>query len=412
MNAAIIVIGDEITSGRKIDTNSSYLARELGEIGISVARIVGVGDDIKEAAGVLREAARDYRLVLVTGGLGPTHDDLTRQALAEAFGTRLVLDKPTAAYIEERFRARGLEAPEAVKAMALVPEGARTLANPVGTAPGLVWVERGTEIYVLPGVPSEAKAIFSTSVAPELRRRSGRDFIKTRVLRTVGITESEISEKLAKVIPELKVRLAFLPEATGVDLALTATAGDEAQTLAALESAVSEIVPLIGDRVYSLTGEEIHTVVGEMLIEHRKTLAVAESCTGGLVAHLLTEVPGISASLERGIVAYSNKAKVETLGVCSDLIAEHGAVSEEVARAMASGVRERAATDLGLATTGIAGPTGGTETKPVGLVYLALAYRGGCEIARHVLTGGRDLVKRRAAVRALDMVRCYLASRE
>ncbi len=412
VKTAIIIIGDEIISGHKVDTNSSYLAGHLREIGIRVSRIVKVGDDLSEIVNELRGAARSYDLVLVTGGLGPTHDDLTRQALAEAFGARLVVDDATLSYIEERFRKRGLRAPDNIKSLALVPEGARTIVNPAGTAPGLVLTSGASIIYVFPGVPREAKAIFESGVIARLKLRAGRDFIRTKTLRTMGITESEISEKLADVIPALRVSLAFLPEETGVNLVLTAISDESARAADALREATNEIAPRLGDRIYSAGGEDIHVVVGKMLIQKRKTMATAESCTGGLIAHLLTEVAGISACLERGIVAYSNKAKAEVLGVDEALIKSCGAVSGEVAEAMARGVRESARTDLGLATTGIAGPTGGSETKPVGLVYLALACDGGCEVRRYIFVGEREVVKRRAAARALDMVRCHLLGGE
>jgi len=411
VKAALVIIGDEILSGRKIDTNSSLLAVRLGEIGIELTRIVAVGDSLEEIVAELGRVARGHDLVVVTGGLGPTHDDLTRQALAEACGKQLVLDSPTLGYIEERFSRRGLKAPDNIRALAMVPEGARAIPNPAGTAPGLVLELGGSLVYVLPGVPREVEAIFAGEVLEDLKHRFGAASIKTRSLRTVGITESEISTLIADLIPTLGVRLAFLPEETGVNLVLTARSQTEAGALEALDGVAGAIAGRVGERVYSTAGEDLHVVVGRLLIETRTTIATAESCTGGLISHLLTEVPGISACLDRGLAAYSNQAKVELLGVDRDLIERCGAVSEDVARSMACGVRQRAAVDLGVATTGVAGPTGGSLEKPVGLVYLALAHAGGCDVARHVLAGDRALVKRRAAARALDMVRCHLVKR-
>jgi nicotinamide-nucleotide amidase len=408
VKAALVIIGDEIVSGQKIDTNSSLVASRLGEIGVSLSEIIAVGDSLPDIVRELRRAADGHDLVVATGGLGPTHDDLTREALGQAFGRKLVLDAPTLAYIEERFRNRGLEAPDNIRTLALVPEGAQALANPAGTAPGLLLETRRGAIYVLPGVPREVEAIFAGEVLEAIGRRFGGSFIKTRTLRTVGITELEIAGLIAALIPTLQVRLAFLPEDTGVKLTLAARSESEGEAARVLDQAAGAIAGAIGERVYSTAGEELHTVVGRLLIDKRMTIATAESCTGGLIAHLLTEVPGISACLERGIVAYSNQAKVDVLGVDRDLIRRHGAVSEEVALSMACGVRERAGTDLGVATTGIAGPTGGGPDKPVGLVWLALADRGGCQAVRHVLAGDRALVKRRAAARTLDLVRCHL----
>jgi nicotinamide-nucleotide amidase len=407
VKTAIVIIGDEITSGFKPDVNASFISRELRGAGIGVSRIIAVGDDVGEIVTVLRETARQYDLVVATGGLGPTHDDLTRQAVAEAFGVRLVLDQDVLSYIEERFSKRGMTPPDSIKALALVPEGGRAIANPAGAAPGLAIDHEGTRIYVLPGVPREARAVF-TLVLRELDRGADRQYLLSKVLRTVGITESEIAERLSPVASHIPTKLAYLPEETGVDLVLTARSDNEAEAVAALGQAADTILERVGDRVYSVSGGDLHTAVGELLIAARKTIAVAESCTGGLVSHLLTEVPGISACLDLAIVAYSNTAKVEMLGVSGDILERHGAVSGEVAEAMARGIRARAATDLGLSTTGIAGPGGGSEAKPVGLVYMALAWGGGCEVARHMLVGGREGVKRRAAARALDLVRCHL----
>jgi nicotinamide-nucleotide amidase len=412
VKTAIVAIGDEITSGLKTDTNSAWLAARLGEIGISVSRIFAVGDRMGDIVDLLRQAARDYQLVLVTGGLGPTDDDITRQALAEAFERPLVQDRPTEARIAERFRSRGVAAPEAIAALAMVPQGAVVIPNPAGTAPGLVVKQGAASIYVLPGVPREVEAIFSSGVLEGLRALAPARFLKTRIVKTVGITESAIADRLAPVLSRIKVRLAYLPEDIGVRLTLTAESDVELSALASLEEAVSVVREAVGDRVYSTTGEELHQVVGAALLEAHRTIAVAESCTGGLVAHLLTEVPGISAVLERAVVTYSNRAKTDALGVEADIIARHGAVSHEVAEAMALGVRRCAATDLGLATTGIAGPSGGSSSKPVGLVYTALASGERCDVAEHRLSGDRGLVKRRAAARALDMVRTSLAGED
>lgn len=404
MKTAIVIIGDEITSGFKPDVNASLIARELGSAGVEVSRIIAVGDDPGEIVAVLREAARNYQAAVVTGGLGPTDDDITRQAIADAFGVRLALDEAALAAIEERFRSRGVAAPEAIKTLALVPEGGRAIPNPAGAAPGIAITRQDCTLYFLPGVPREAAALLG-SVLEDIGKCGPRRFIKTRVLRTVGATESEIAERLEPVAARLAARLAYLPDEAGVDLVLSARSEDEAEALAALDRAQGLVLERIGDRVYTTSGEDLHSVVGRLLIDSGKTIALAESCTGGLIGHLLTEVAGVSASLERGVVAYSNEAKMQALGVAAALLEKHGAVSAEVAEAMARGVRAWAATDFGLSTTGIAGPGGGSPAKPVGLVYTALAWDGGCEVARHLLAGGRQGIKRRAAARALDLMR-------
>jgi len=230
VKAALVIIGDEILSGRKVDTNSSLLAARLGEVGIELTRIVAVGDCLDEIVAELGRVARVHDLVVVTGGLGPTHDDLTRQALAQVSGAPLVFDAPTLGYIEERFRQRGLTAPDDIKALAMVPDGARAIPNPAGTAPGLVLELGRSLVFVLPGVPREVEAIFAGEVLQDLKRRFGTAPTRTRSLRTVGISESEISTLIADLIPTLKVRLAFLPEETGVNLVLTARSGTEADT--------------------------------------------------------------------------------------------------------------------------------------------------------------------------------------
>jgi nicotinamide-nucleotide amidase len=290
----------------------------------------------------------------------------------------------------------------------LFPEGVRVIANPSGTASGLATVLGKARVYVLPGVPGEVEAIFASGLSKELARLPGRRFVLTRVIRTVGISESEISARLGAVHPGFRAKLAYLPEETGVALSLRAVAAGQAEALSAIDQATGLIVEELGDRVYSTSGEELHMVVGRLLIAEGKTIAMAESCTGGLVADLLTEVPGISACLERGVVTYSNKAKIEMLGVAPALLVDHGAVSAEAAEAMARGVRKAAGTVIGLSTTGIAGPGGGSEAKPVGLVYIGLAHERGVTASKHIFSGTRHSIKLRAAARALDMIRCHL----
>jgi nicotinamide-nucleotide amidase len=265
-----------------------------------------------------------------------------------------------------------------------------------------------SSLYVLPGVPGEMKAIFEGSVESTLRELEGRASIKMKVLRTTGLSESDIADMLEPAADSLGVSLAYLPHPTGVVLRLTAMGDSEAAAGRELGRAAASIRTALGSRLYSEDGQELHFVVGNMLIETKKTISVAESCTGGLIGHLLTEVPGISSRFMEGITAYSDRAKVRDLGVDREIIESFGAVSEQVARAMAVGVRQRAHTDIGVSTTGIAGPTGGTEEKPVGLVYTGLAHEDGCEVTRNVFAGTRSVIKVRAATQALDLVRIHL----
>ena len=410
MRVTVLTIGDEIVGGHTVDTNAAYISRRLGELGLRVRNIASVGDDVGEIRGELERAAAS-ELVFVTGGLGPTHDDITKQAVAETTKRPLVIDCDLQAALRLRFDGRAGVRPEVIDSLATVPEGARLLDNPLGSAPGIAIDFQGTRIYLMPGVPSEMKAVFEGTIAAEISALSKTEFTKSRLVRTIGLRESQIVEKLTGTMPSLGVRVGFLPARGAVDLRLVASAGDEEAAMAALESAAVRIARVLGRNVYSTEGEDLSFVVGKMLIERGVTIAVAESCTGGLIGHLLTDVPGISACFERDVVTYSNQAKTDSVGVTEALIEKHGAVSRQVAEAMACGVRQAAGTHLGVATTGIAGPTGGSREKPVGLVYVGLAHADGGTVTDNVFPGSREIVKIRAAMHALDLVRYHLVDK-
>lgn len=412
MNASIVTIGDEILSGHVVNTNSAYLAGRISEIGIRVHRIITVADVPGEIQAAVQAAVEDTDFVFVTGGLGPTADDVTKQAIARVVGRELVIDKDLHSRLAERMSGRRSASAQALESLALVPEGADTIGNPVGAAVGLKLEYRDRLIFVLPGVPREMKSIFEGAIACLLKEIPKGEISGTRLIKTTGIRESEIAAVLTPVAGELGVRLGYLPRVEGVDLRLTAAGADEDEVAGKLEQAAEKILPHLGAYVYSTAGEELNLVVGNMLLEKGVTIAVAESCTGGLIGHLLTQVAGISASLDRVVVAYSNRAKVDSLAVEEDLIEEHGAVSREVAQAMAEGVKKLAGTGLGLSTTGIAGPSGETRTKPVGLVYVGLAHEEGCAVSEKVFPGSRETVKLKAATHALDMLRIRLTGRE
>jgi nicotinamide-nucleotide amidase len=411
MRVTVLTIGDEIVSGHTLDTNAAYLSGRLAELGFRVGRIVSVGDRIGEVRAELEAAIADSDLVLVTGGLGPTHDDVTKQALAEAAGVALVLDRDLHALLKRRFAAGPGVRPEVIESLSTVPQGARALENPLGAAAGLEIGIGAARVYAMPGVPREMEAVFDAAIADELDALPKRCFSRSRVIRTIGLRESEITEKLEHTVPSLDVDVGFLPGTYGVDLRLVGSGSDGPAATEKLEKAARLIENVLGMSVYSTEGEDLHDVVGKMLIARAVTIAVAESCTGGLISHLLTQVPGISASFERGDVTYSNRAKIDCLGVGEALIRDHGAVSREVAEAMARGVRQTAGTDIGISTTGIAGPTGGSEPKPVGLVYVGLAHDGGCAVKEVVFRGTRRIVKLRAAMLALDLARRHLSSK-
>ncbi|MGD8628704.1 MAG: CinA family nicotinamide mononucleotide deamidase-related protein, partial [bacterium] len=375
MRAIILTVGDELTGGHTVDTNSCYLAGHLAGLGIRVSMLETVGDDVELIARRIALALDGADLVFITGGLGPTTDDITKEAVALATGRKMVIDPDLKANLEARLKGFKSATPAVVDLLASVPEGAGILPNRVGAAAGLVIEQAGVRIFVMPGVPREMEAVFADEILPILRRLPRPEITLTRVLKTTGMSESSITRRLKPVIERIEAGLGYLPRPEGVELRITA-GGARDRVERVLSESTGIIVETLGERVYSTEGEDIHFVTGRMLIESGLTIAVAESCTGGLIGHLLTEVPGISAVLDRAVVSYSNQAKIDTLGVPAALIEKHGAVSAEVAEAMALGVRERAGTDLGLSTTGIAGPGGGSEEKPVGLVYFGLAGPG------------------------------------
>lgn len=411
MRAIILTIGDELTGGHTVDTNASYLAGRIGELGIKVSRIETVGDDTEVIARQLLIALEAADLILLTGGLGSTTDDITKEAVALATGRKMVIDPGLRSELEARLKSYRTATPAVLDSLAGIPEGSEIIQNPVGAAAGLFIKQGDARIFVMPGVPSEMEAVFVDGVLPILGRLPRPEITVTRVVKTTGMSESAIAGRLEPLIGKIQARLGYLPRPEGVELRLTATGpGETVDRL--LSESTGIIVAALGERVYSTKGEDIHFVLGRMLIDRGLTIAVAESCTGGLIGHLLTQVPGISSVLDRAVVAYSNGAKTDSLGVPAALIEEHGAVSAEVAQAMARGVRDRAGTDIGLSTTGIAGPGGGTQEKPVGLVHFGLAGPDGSDTSRMVFRGSREIVKIRAAVHGLDLVRCRLLGTE
>ncbi len=402
MKAAIVTVGDELLAGHVVDTNSTYIAHELLKVGIRSSRIACVGDSIDEIVTEVDRASEAADLVFVIGGLGPTHDDVTVEAISKLTGRRLIFDEKLYEDLRRKLEDRGIVPYPSPKKVALVPEGSQILPNPLGSAPGLALRYRTARLFLLPGVPFEMEAIYQQSIKQILAELQPSSEITSGIIRTTGMSESEITEKIKPFIEIGHTRISLLPHPEGVDIRLLGNAKD-------VQELVGRIKTQLGSCVYSTEDVSLHFVVGKLLIERRVTLAIAESCTGGLVTHLLTEVPGISAVLERGLVTYSNNSKVQNLGVPQETIEKFGAVSHEVARLMAEGVRRVADTSIGLSTTGIAGPTGGTEVKPVGLVFFALSDDKATRVTKKVFSGNRSAIKRKAATYAIDMIRQYLA---
>ncbi|MBI4400961.1 MAG: competence/damage-inducible protein A [Nitrospirae bacterium] len=418
----IIAVGSELLLGGRLDTNSLFLTERLGPVGVEVRFKSVVGDVEDDIVAAIRTAARRADVVVLTGGLGPTVDDRTRQAVARATGCPLSRRPEALEGMRRRLATWGRPPTAAQLRQALIPKGAEVLANPVGSAPGFRLSWKSCLIVALPGVPAEAEQMFFLAVAPELAAESAaHERIERRVLHTFGLPESDLDGKLQGVVRAGRgVRLGLLASPLGVTVTLTACGAHPGTPKApkagrnARESVLDRLTRIvrrrIGRYVYAEGAETMEEVVGRYLADQGLRLAVAESCTGGLIGHRLTQVPGSSTYLDRVAVCYSNQAKIELLGVPEDLMRQHGAVSAEVAAAMARGIRIRSHAGVGLSVTGIAGPGGGTVMKPVGLVYVGLdTGENDRSVTREFrFHGDRQAIKMRASQAALEMLRRWL----
>ncbi|MDQ2937021.1 MAG: competence/damage-inducible protein A [Acidobacteriota bacterium] len=406
LTAEIIAIGSELLAPDRTDTNSLWLTEKLNSIGIEVKLKTIVGDDDARLEEAVKDAARRSKVVITTGGLGPTEDDITRKVAARALGRRLSLDETILAELRQRFLSFGHVMPERNSRQAMVIEKAEVLPNPNGSAPGMFIEHEGVAIILLPGPPREMRPMFENHVLPKLASRAGSIKVVRRLLRVAGLGESAVDEKIAPVYTKYEnPQTTILFNQSEIEIHLTARGRTEADANALLDRLSEQIEERLGNAVFSFAGETMEEIVGLKLTLGGYTLAVAESCTGGLVAQRLTEVPGSSKYFIEGAVTYSNEAKTRTLGVEPALLLEHGAVSAPVAEAMAEGIRQRARTDFGLSVTGIAGPGGGSEEKPVGLVYIALADDIKIKHRKLQIPGDRQLVRWRSSQAALDLLR-------
>lgn len=410
LRCEILSTGDEVLTGMIVDTNAAFLADQMGGLGFEVVRHTTVGDDRGMLESTFRELGESADVVLCTGGLGPTIDDLTTQIAAAVLGVELVLDEVALAHMEGLWKARGRVMPENNRRQALLPKPAEALPNPIGTAPGFTVRIGRAQFFFMPGVPREMKKMFAEQVVPRLERlRPEPTVFEVRVLRSFGLTESQTDQMLAGLeerFPEVKLGFrAHFPE---IQVKLTVKGPDVTAAKARLEAAADEVRRRLGAHVFS-DGAAIEEIVGEGLRREKATLATAESCTGGLVAQMITAIAGSSEYFDRGFVTYSNQAKMDLLGVSEAILREHGAVSEPCVRAMAEGARARAGTTYALAITGIAGPGGGTPEKPVGLVYVALAAPDKTVVRRIRWPGQREQVRAISAMVALDLLRRRLA---
>lgn len=410
IKAEVVTIGDELLSGAIVDTNSSMIAEKLLGLGISVWRMTSIGDDTGGIVEFLRGVAGRSQLGIFSGGLGPTEDDRTAQAVAEAFGRPLVLHEPSLQKIRELFERLGFEMTPNNERQAWIPEGAQVIPNRMGTAPGFALDVEGSVLAFLPGVPRELEAMLDEELLPQVEKRLGREGgVGSRTLRIFGITEAKLDQMVKGALEGLPgTSLASLPRFPENRLRVTARAPDQGEVARLLREAEARLRERIGAWVYGVDHEELESVVQELLRARGKTLAVAESCTGGLIVHRLTNVPGSSDVLDRGVVAYSVRAKQEILGVPMEILRDEGPVSARAAEAMARGAMVGAGTSIGLSVTGIAGPSGGTEATPVGTVFMGLSEGDDSFSQRFWFRGGRGNVKTMASNVALDWLRRYL----
>lgn len=413
MRAVLLTVGDEILLGQIVNSNAAWLGERLALVGADLVRSETVGDTLPAIRDALARAYAEAELVVITGGLGPTHDDLTKDAVASYFGVGLVRDADVEAVLEARYAARGRALTPARRSMADVPDGFEPLANPKGAAPGL-WGERELDgrseiVAVMPGVPYEMKAIWEASVEPRIQAlRPGA--VEHRTLLTVGRGESDIADDLGDLADMLgpDVGLAFLPSLGTVRLRVTARGEDRADARRRIDGAAERIRQRLGDLVFGEGDTSLEKALGDMLAERNLTIACAESCTGGAISARLTRIPGASRYVRGGVVAYCNSVKTDVLGVSEADLMDHGAVSGPVALQMAHGARQRLGADIGVSTTGIAGPSGGSEDKPVGTVWFGFASATGERAIRLHLTTDREVNIGLSTTLALDLVRRQL----
>ncbi len=407
MKAAIITIGDELLIGQTVDTNSAWMGAELSKAGFDVVRMTSIHDRREDILYTLNESAGKTDVILITGGLGPTSDDITKQTLCEYFNTKLIISNEVLSMIENMMHHRKFAMNDNNRRQAEVPESCTVLKNAAGTAPGM-WFEKDGTIYIsMPGVPYEMKYLMNEHVLPELIKRFTSQVIIHRNIMTYGTFEAKLAEILTDFESGLpaKIKLAYLPTSGVIKLRLTGTGNNRADIQSLIDQQAEKLYKIIPEFIYGEDEESLEMVIVNLLRKINKTLSAAESCTGGEISRLITSVPGSSACYYGSVIAYSNSVKTELLEVDVDLIIKHGAVSEEVVREMAIGARRKFNSDFAVATTGIAGPDGGNEIKPVGTVWIAVASEKGVITEKHVFGNDRNTNIRRFSLAALNLLR-------
>ena len=420
MFAEIISIGDEILIGQITNTNAQWMAQQLNLIGISVKQISTVGDNREDIIRIFSEAQQRADIILITGGLGPTNDDITKQCLCDFFKTKLVFNEQCFEDVKRMFAERNIEMPAINRGQAELPENCLPIRNKNGTAPGM-WFDssHGSALKTfasLPGVPYEMKAMMSDFIIPELQKKFRKTFIVHKTVHTQGIGESSLAEKLKEwenSLAKYEIKLAYLPAPGQVKLRLTTSGNDQQKLISEVDNQILSLRKVIPEYIFAVEefGKEPETlekVIGEILRQKKKTLAVAESCTGGYIAHLITSIAGSSDYFNGGVIAYSNEIKINVLKVEAKVLEDNGAVSKEVAEQMSDGVRKRLKANFGISTTGIAGPTGGSIEKPVGTVWISVASESEIVSEKFNFGNNRERNIRRAALSALNMLRTML----
>lgn len=410
MSAEIINVGSELLSGETINTNAAYLAKKLQELGIDLQYQTSVADDSIKLKRVFNQALARSSIIIITGGLGPTKDDITKTVIADALNRKIVSHKPTLLKLQKKLQKLTSKISKIDDRVALYPEEAEILDNPVGNAPGLLIYEGDKTIILLPGVPRELKAIMDKSAVSYLTKHKEKNYvIKQQILKVWGLLEAKVAEIIEDLMGENKnplIGLRISPE--GIMVSITSKGGSPAVAQKRIEEAESEIKKRLGDNVYATGEASMEKIVGMLLSLNKKTIAVAESITGGLIAKKLTDIPGSSNYFLSGMITYSNESKIRDLKIPKELIKENGAVSEKICKAMALAIRKISSADIGLATTGIAGPSGGTKDKPVGLSFIGIADKKNCKVEKFSFSGTREVIRLKTALTALDMVRKYL----
>jgi nicotinamide-nucleotide amidase len=411
MKAQIITIGDELLIGQTIDTNSAWMGSELNKLGFDVYRQTSVHDDYDDITDILRQVTGKADVVLITGGLGPTSDDITKKVFCDFFSSRMVVNMDVLALIEDMMKRRGVPMNENSRRQAEVPEACNVLTNTRGTAPGMWFEKEGTIFVSMPGIPYEMEYIMTEHVIPKLKKRFSSQVIIHRNIMTYGAPEAKLAEKLTGFEEALpgNVKLAYLPRYGMIKLRLTATGSEKEPLENTLNEQVKKLYVIIPDLIYADTEESLEMTIGRLLKEKKQNLCTAESCTGGKIASLITSIPGSSEYFKGSVIAYDNTVKQELLEVAGDIIKRNGAVSEEVVKKMAEGARRLLKTDFSVATSGIAGPDGGTEDKPVGTIWIAVSSSEGTITGKHQFVQDRITNITRFAYAALNLLRKQIA---